>query len=1696
MQPIRLLAAFAIFATAALSAAEPTLRVFIRGGKKSHGPNAHEHERFLRDWQELLKQRGIQADGALDWPTAEQFARTDVLVLYAQEGGNANDTQKADLQKFIQRGGGLVVIHTASVAKDTDWWREIIGGAWRHGTTQWKEGPMDLYFVESQKLGDPHPVTRGASNFHLDDEIYYDMDLRPDIRVLATSYTPKVRDGKKQAAGGKAHIYDIQPQIWSFERTAEGGSRPYRAFVSLPGHLYGTFALPQYRALLLRAMAWTGGRANVDEFVKPEEVEAMLYPVGGPQKPADTLQALEIHPEFNLRLVAAEPLINKPMNVDWDPAGRLWVAETPEYPNGRRGMRPDYRGKEWKDRGGVDFIPGQQDRPAIDKISVLTDSDGDGVMDRKQVFHEGLDLVTGLVFHRDGVIVTQAPDILWLRDTDGDGRCDKVETLYTGLGTGDTHAVINNPRWGWDGWIYATHGYSGSGNVRNPEGKCGPVGIGSGVIRFKADGSAIEQYSSKGGNTWGLTITGDNRVMWTQPTSGALLMHTVLPEYALARGKVGKQASFHVVEPSPKSFPLMSWEQMAYVQIDWVGSFTAAAGTTLYDGGSWPAEYHGDYLTTEPTINVIHHTRLKPQGSSYTASKLPGREETEFIRSRDMWWRPIETRVGPDGAVYILDFYNQAVIHNDTRGPDHNKVNAAVRPDRDHYFGRVWRLDHRQAQALTVPDLTRAPAAERARALAHPSSHVRLTASRLLAESGQGAAEVAALWEKADASTRIAALWTLHRLGGLPAALLTAALGDADAHVRRNAALVIEAGAAAPGDALQSRLTDAEASVRLAALRALAATELADSAAQALVAAWPRLDDDFQRSAAVGAATRNPSAVIGAALNRRDPGLVALVDTLVQGIGERHDAVAAGRLVESLAARAEEAGALERSILDTLARSLKQTPPASPSLTAALRKLLAGPASGSALPLAARWDAGGELKAEVSRLAIGLRETLTGGGADAARLTAARSLLGLRSADAAALATVAGQLGGPASPALQKDLVIALGETQEDAVGGLLTGAFAKLPAAAQVAAFDTLLQRAEWATALLNALQAKTVEAALLGPADLHRLRTHPNREVAQRAGPILDALRSPDAARKDEVIARYLPEMGKPANLANGRTLFMAACATCHKLGDLGADIGPALTGMGAHGPSELLLHVIDPNREVDPSFVTWNIETRDGNSYAGVIARENPSAVVLRSLAGEQEIRTADIKSRVNTGKSLMPEGLEALGAEALRDILAFMGGEEATRFRMLDLKDAFTASTVRGLYGDDGPNRSLDIRKAGTRVFNGIPFNVVTPEKSANGLNVINLKGGPGGSFSKQKMPRQVEIKSIGFTANRLHFLGGIGGWAHPFSDGVFPVMKATVHFTDGDRQVLEFRNGVEFADHIARRDVPGSTFAPDVSQGFQVRWFSKALKKTGVIDRVELESLDNSVAPTTLAITAELAGPDAQPLPPEPAAAPPPAALNWGPSPKVLLVGGGSSHDFQKYFNLADTAILNRAGIASVHYTESSEVTAAELKNVDVLVMSTNKGGFPTPAFREALTAFVESGKGVVLLHPAVWYNWGAWPDYNARFVAGGSRGHDKIREFTVTAKGKDHPLLQNVPARFAITDELYYVNLLPEAAVEVLIETEVAEGTKKTHPSVWTVRHPKARIACIALGHDGRAHDLPAFQSLLVNAVRWAAGGR
>ena len=1685
------------------------MRVFIRGGKKSHGPGQHEHEQFLRDWTKLLTERGCVTDGAMTFPTAEQLAKTDVLILHAQEGGEIPPESRAGLEIFLKRGGGVVVIHAAAVPQNhagdgSAYLKSVIGGSWVWGKTKWLEAPMSLYYVDRT-----HPIALEAGNYDMTDEIYYDLDVSPDVHVLAAAYTPNLSaarraDPRSKPPGNKVTVYDIQPQMWVYENTWAGGAQPYRAFVHLPGHIYSNFSMPHFRAVLLRGIAWAGQRANVNELTTKAELATLRYPQGGTPRPEQTAATVELHPDFKMSLAASEPLINKVMNIDWDAQGRMWVCETPEYPDGRR-VNPatDYV-QRWQKDNKITADGKNYDRPALDRISILTAPDGKGTFTKKQVFFEGLERVTSFVLFKDGVIAAAAPDVWLLRDTDGDGKADTVTKLYTNLGDGDTHAVINNLRWGYDGWIYATHGYSSTPNVKNSDGTKSFGGVGSGVVRFKPDGSAFEQYSSKGGNTWGLQIAWDNEVFWTQPTSGDLLMHVVMSEAQLSKAGVKGLPTWQVANKSVQTYSLIPYDQLPYVQIDQVGRFTAAAGAVIYGGGSWPEKWNYNYFTTEPTINILYNATVKPTGVTYAANREAGRETVEFAAGRNLWFRPIEVRTGPDGAVYVVDFCNQAIIHNDTRGPKHGPHNAAVRPDRDHYYGRVWRIDHKDAKKLDVPNLAKASSAELVKALDHPNDHVRQNAVRLMVEANK--ADVVPTLRKLVASkkapqARVAALWTLARLGQADAATLTVAAGDANDAVRKNAMQVAAVTKTATKASTLKLTQDTNARVRLEALLALAETTPDAEVANALVGIYPSLDDAWSKAAFMTVAAKAPALFLEAAVSGPDASKnAALIAPITGMLVAGGSADEAAKLVITLAARPASQDAMKVAMLNTLSGNTKLAAPAfSPELKAALQKLIgSGNArvASAALPLAVRWDQAGTLSGDVKREVGELTKQLSDKSVpDDTRAEVATTLLGVRQVSGEILPAVTGLLKDGTSPALQSRVVEALGALPDDAVGAALVQALPGMDGTAQATTFNQLLKRSAWSMALVNALDSGAVPLTLLGPANAHRLRLHPDAKVSERATAVIAKLRGPEAKEKDALIAKFTPEVEKPGNVVKGKELFTANCAVCHQFGGGGALVGPPLDGMGAHGAAELLVAILDPNREVDQSFAAWSIETKDGESYDGVITRENNSIVALRNAAGEQEIRKENIRTRRNTGRSLMPEGLEALGAEGLRDILAYVCGAE-TRFRFIDLTPALTVDSRKGMYLSlEAENQRLHIAKRGIVTALGVPFRIADPAKMPLGNDVMVLRGGQNGSFSKTQVPQKVEVK-VGVAAKQLHILGGVAGWGFPAVPDKIPALKVTVQYAGGATEEFVSKNGEEFGDYNRVTDVPGSRLVNNLTQGDQLRLYSLKLKGGAVVEKVSFESYNNAVAPTTVAVTADLSdAPLAGALKPT-AAAPviPAAPFTWGAGTKVLLVGGGSSHDYQKFFNLADTATLQAAGY-SVNYTEDGAVTARELAKVDVAILSVNAAKWATPECRQAVVDFAAAGKGLILLHPGLWYNYGDWPEYNRVLAGGGARGHDSLGEFTVNVVNKKHPITQGVTPSFKIIDELYY--MIPDekgAAIEVLAETSASKKYQKPHPSVFVVKHPQARIVGFAIGHDARAHDLPEYKQLLLNSTKWAAG--
>lgn len=209
--------------------------------------------------------------------------------------------------------------------------------------------------------------------------------------------------------------------------------------------------------------------------------------------------------------------------------------------------------------------------------------------------------------------------------------------------------------------------------------------------------------------------------------------------------------------------------------------------------------------------------------------------------------------------------------------------------------------------------------------------------------------------------------------------------------------------------------------------------------------------------------------------------------------------------------------------------------------------------------------------------------------------------------------------------------------------------------------------------------------------------------------------------------------------------------------------------------------------------------------------------------------------------------------------------------------------------------------------------------------------------------------------------------------------------------------------------------------------------------------------------------------------------------------RILMVGGGSSHDFDRWYKGADAETLESEELASVIYTSNTDSIGHYLPEVDVLYLSNNQP-IDDPAVREAIFEFVAAGNGLVLGHAALWYNWADWPEYNLELVSGGSRGHDPYGSFNVNITNPEHPITKDVEQSFTLKDELYYFEPDPAGAGIDVLATASVEGSDEVYPSVFVVNHEEGRIAGLALGHDAESHDLPAYQSLLRNAVVWVAG--
>ncbi|HEY8503888.1 MAG TPA: PVC-type heme-binding CxxCH protein, partial [Gemmataceae bacterium] len=671
------------------------------------------------------------------------------------------------------------------------------------------------------------------------------------------------------------------------------------------------------------------------------------------------------------------------------------------------------------------------------------------------------------------------------------------------------------------------------------------------------------------------------------------------------------------------------------------GVFTSGTGITVYRGAAYPAEYRGDAFVGNVAGNLVHRRKLTPKGATFVATRAD--EKREFLASTDNWFRPVNFVNAPDGTLHVLDMYREVVEHPWSI-PDDIKAHLDLASGRDR--GRIYRLAPPGFQLPPPPRLSDAPTGELVRQLENPNAWWRETAQRLLYER-QDPAAVPALKELAEESesplARLHALWALEGLGKLGAGEIRAALESPVPGLREHALRLAEPRLAKSPElrTLVLRLAgDPEARVRFQA--ALTLGEVPGEEAVERLARVARRDasDPWVRLAVLSSASGREVALLERLLLHPADGFAdagpgfTMVNALAGVIGARNQRPETDALF-ALAAGGKVADGVRRTLVLGLGDGLLRT-------GRTLQALKLDPSSPAGKLVQALLDSSARTVANEKA-------------STAQRARAAQLLAHGRFAETRPLFEPL--LDPRQPPDLQLAAVRALRNVPDREVAPLLLGGWSGYSPAVRAEVTAVLSSRPEWAAALLDAVAAKTVAPADLGPTTRATLEQHRDPEVRARAR---DLLRTAATTGREELIARYKEILRRPGNAERGLAVFKRECASCHYAAGVGTSVGPAIAAVGNRTPEALLTAILDPNRQIDPRYLAYTVSTLDGRILSGVITAETATTVSLRRADGASDsVLRSQIDELRSTGISLMPEGLERnIRPEEMADLLAFL------------------------------------------------------------------------------------------------------------------------------------------------------------------------------------------------------------------------------------------------------------------------------------------------------------------------------------------------------------------------------------------------------------------------------------------------------
>lgn len=933
--------------------------------------------------------------------------------------------------------------------------------------------------------------------------------------------------------------------------------------------------------------------------------------------PAEAMLAFDLVDGFRIEQTAAEPLVTDPVAMSFDENGRLYVVEMKDY--------------------------SEQEQESLGQVRLLTDTDNDGKFDESVVFAEGLSWPTAIICSQGGVFVGAAPHIYFLKDTNGDHKADEREVVFTGFERSNVQGLINSFRWGLDNRIHGAT--SSSGGVVKRFGDANDPGVNLRGRDFSFDPLTLELRPESGGAQHGMSFDDWGRKFVCSNSDHAQMV--MYDDQDIARNPAlrapgprtriaddgGQAPVFRTSQVEPwrivRTRLRVSKQVVGVVEGGGkpAGYFTGATGITIFRGDAWGEEAKGTVFVGDVGSNIVHRKKLIPAGASFVATRID--EQREFLRSSDVWFRPVQFSNAPDGCFHVLDMYRETIEHPKSLPPE-IKQHLDLTSGRDR--GRLYRVVPDAGVQPRDVKLGALSTSELVKLLDHPNAWHRATASRLIFERQDDAVIEQVIALVANASTpqgKVHAISLLESLGKLPASSLAAAISDAHPRVREVAVR------------LARRHPDVEQlSTQLVALAS-------DNDARvryelAFTAGALKVDQKSAILSQLLVTDQNDSWVVLAALSSLGSDIERVFADMLAG-GQPSSALP--RLFEQLAAQSSDAVVVE---------ALKKVS-SLPKSQSALKARLVTMALQSKPTLRSQVESG-DLKPVVDAVLVEARAVAFDSSASLSRRLQAIETLKLskKPEDAARLLELPGSV---APQPIQSTAMSTLAEMDYAMLATELLERWQSLSPGIRLEAEEALFGRSTGTELILAALEEGELKLSDVSPVRMQSLEQSKNAKLRERVQKLMKTSSRPNRAA---VIEQYRDALSLSGNPGLGRQVFLKNCSTCHRLNGEGVEIGPNLATIQNRGAETILLNVLDPNREVNPKYLNYLVLMQSGKTHTGMVADETATSVtLLRAEKKTDVLLRNEIDEMRSSGMSIMPEGLEKeITVPMMADLVAYL------------------------------------------------------------------------------------------------------------------------------------------------------------------------------------------------------------------------------------------------------------------------------------------------------------------------------------------------------------------------------------------------------------------------------------------------------